>query len=60
MLKICEIDDINSYYFTDDPDIIVSLQQNGIRPYCKDFDNVFYFKKKNKLFKVLDKLGIEY
>lgn len=45
MLKICEIEDVENYYFTDDSDIIVTLQQNGIRPYCKDYDNVFYFKK---------------
>lgn len=59
MLKICEIEDVENYYFTDDSNIIVTLQQNGIRPYCKDYDNVFYFKKNNKLFKVLNKLNIE-
>ena len=59
MLKICEIEDVENYYFTDDSDIIVILQQNGIRPYCKDYDNVFYFKKNNKLVKVLNKLNIE-
>ena len=60
MLRVCEIDDVDSYYFTDDSEIILALQQRGIRPYCRDYEGCFYFKRNNKLFKVLDKLNIEY
>lgn len=60
MLRICEVDNVDAFYYTDDSEIILTLQQRGVRPYCRDMEGVFYFKKNNKLFKVLDKLNIEY
>lgn len=48
--------DIENYYMADD-DVAFVLHQQGFQPKYIDNEAV-YFKKTNKLFKVLKKLGI--
>lgn len=51
-------DDVNAYYYTDDSQIIFKVHQSGFQPMWKD-ENCVYFKKTNKLIKLLKKLDID-
>lgn len=48
--------DISKYYMADE-DVAFALDQAGIKPSYID-NGAVYFKKSNKLFKVLKRLGI--
>lgn len=58
MVRIGTPDDISSFYMTDNNEIIFRLHQAGFYPMWRDYE-VVYFKKTNKLVKLLKKLGIE-
>lgn len=58
MVRIGTPEDIGAYFMTDDDDLIFRLHQAGFAPVWKDFDVVF-FKKTNKLLKLLKKLEID-
>lgn len=58
MVRIGAPDDISSFYMTDNNEIIFRLHQAGFHPMWRDYE-VVYFKKTNKLVKLLKKLGIE-
>ena len=49
--------DVDSYYYTDDPDIILRLHQSGQHPAWRDSDCT-YFKKTKKLLRLLEKWEI--
>ena len=58
MVRIGTPEDIGAYFMTDDDSLIFRLHQAGFAPVWKDFDVVF-FKKTNKLLKLLKKLEID-
>lgn len=58
MVRIGTPEDIGAYFMTDDDGLIFRLHQAGFAPVWKDFDVVF-FKKTNKLLKLLKKLEID-
>lgn len=58
MVRIGTPEDIEAYFMTDDDGLIFRLHQAGFAPVWKDFDVVF-FKKTNKLLKLLKKLEID-
>lgn len=58
MVRLGTPDNITDFYMTDDPDIIFRLHQAGHQPVWKDY-NVVFFKKSNKLIKLLKKLDID-
>ena len=58
MVRIGSPEDVTAFYMTDDSQIIFKLHQSGFQPMWKDEDCV-YFKKTNKLIKLLKKLDID-
>ena len=58
MVRIGSPEDINAFFMTDDSQVIFKLHQAGFQPMWKDEDCV-YFKKSNKLIKLLKKLDID-
>lgn len=58
MVRIGSPEDVTAFYMTDDSQIIFKLHQSGFQPMWKDEDCV-YFKKSNKLIKLLKKLDID-
>lgn len=58
MVRIGTPDNIEDFFMTDDSEIIFRLHQAGHQPAWKDYDCVF-FKKSNKLIKLLKKLDID-
>ena len=58
MIRIGTPEDIGAYFMTDDSEIIFRLHQAGFSPAWKDYSVVF-FKKSNKLIKLLKKLDID-
>lgn len=57
MIRMGTPADVDSYYYTDDPDIILRLHQSGQHPAWRDSDCT-YFKKTKKLLRLLEKWGI--
>ena len=51
-------DQVSEFFMTDDSEIIFRLHQAGFQPMWKD-DSVVFFKKSNKLLKLLKKLDID-
>ena len=49
---------MSAYFMTDDSEVIFRLHQAGFAPAWKDYE-VVYFKKTNKLIKLLKKLDID-
>ena len=58
MVRLGTPDDISVYFMTDDSEVIFRLHQAGHHPIWKD-DYCLYFKKTNKLIKLLKKLDID-
>lgn len=58
MIRLGTPDDVSSYFMTDDSEVIFRLHQAGHQPVWKD-DYCLYFKKSNKLIKLLKKLDID-
>ena len=58
MIRIGTPSDIDAYFSADDGWIISELHKAGCQPMWKDGSTV-YFKKNNKLLKVLKKLEVE-
>lgn len=58
MVKIGVPENIQEYFFTDDPSLILALHQRKCQPVYND-EGCIYFKKNHKLIKVLNKLGID-
>lgn len=58
MVRLGTPDNIEDFYMTDDSEIIFRLHQTGFQPMWKD-DSVVFFKKSNKLLKLLKKLDID-
>lgn len=58
MVRIGTPENPKDFYMTDDDGLIFRLHQAGFAPVWKDFDVVF-FKKTNKLLKLLKKLEID-
>lgn len=58
MVRLGYPEDAFNFYMTDDPDIIFKLHQANCQPMWKD-GACLYFKKSNKLKKVLAKLNID-
>ena len=58
MVRLGTPDNIQDFFMTDDNEVIFRLHQAGHQPVWKDYDCVF-FKKSNKLIKLLKKLDIE-
>lgn len=58
MVRLGTPDDTSSFYMTDDSEVIFRLHQAGFAPAWKDYE-VVYFKKTNKLIKLLKKLDID-
>lgn len=58
MVRIGTPENPQDFYMTDDSEIIFRLHQAGFQPMWKDYSVVF-FKKSNKLIKLLKKLDID-
>ena len=58
MVRLGTPDNISDFFMTDDGEIIFRLHQVGFQPAWKDYE-VVYFKKTNKLIKLLKKLEID-
>ena len=58
MVRLGAPDNISDFFMTDDNEVIFRLHQAGHQPVWKD-DYCLYFKKTNKLIKLLKKLDIE-
>lgn len=58
MVRIGTPDNPQDFFMTDDNEVIFRLHQAGYQPAWKDYDCVF-FKKSNKLIKLLKKLDID-
>lgn len=58
MVRLGAPDNIEAFFYTDDPDLIFRLHQAGFIPMWRDEDCV-YFRKTNKLIKLLKKLEID-
>ena len=59
MVRLGTPDNIEDFFMTDDSELIFRLHQRGFSPAWKDYDCVF-FKKSNKLIKLLTKLNIDF
>lgn len=59
MVRIGTPDNPQDFFMTDDNELIFRLHQAGFSPAWKDYDVVF-FKKSNKLLKLLKKLDIDF
>lgn len=58
MVRLGYPEDANNFYMTDDSEVIFKLHQANCQPMWKD-GACLYFKKNNKLKKVLAKLNID-
>lgn len=58
MVRLGTPDNISDFFMTDDSELIFRLHQAGFSPAWKDYSVVF-FKKSNKLIKLLKKLDID-
>lgn len=58
MVRLGTPDNIQDFFMTDDNELIFHLHQAGYQPAWKDYETVF-FKKSNKLIKLLKKLDID-
>ena len=58
MVRIGSPEDVTAFYMTDDSELICRLHQAGFFPAWKD-ESVVFFKKSNKLIKLLKKLDID-
>lgn len=58
MVRLGTPDHISDYFMTDDSELIFRLHQAGFFPSWKD-EEVVFFKKSNKLIKLLKKLDID-
>nr|DAF59672.1 MAG TPA: hypothetical protein [Siphoviridae sp. ct0Wl9]DAI11339.1 MAG TPA: hypothetical protein [Caudoviricetes sp.] len=58
MVRLGTPDQVSEFFMTDDSEIIFRLHQAGFQPMWKD-DSVVFFKKSNKLIKLLKKLDID-
>ena len=58
MVRIGSPEDATAFFMTDDSEIIFKLHQSGFQPMWKD-ESVVFFKKSNKLIKLLKKLDID-
>ena len=58
MVRIGTPDNTQDFFMTDDSEIIFRLHQAGYQPAWKD-ESVVFFKKSNKLIKLLKKLNID-
>lgn len=58
MVRLGTPDNIQDFFMTDDSELISRLHQSGFQPVWKDYECVF-FKKSNKLLKLLKKLDID-
>lgn len=58
MVRIGTPENPQDFFMTDDNELIFRLHQAGHQPAWKDYDCVF-FKKSNKLIKLLKKLNID-
>lgn len=58
MVRIGTPENPQDFFMTDDNELIFRLHQAGHQPAWKDYDCVF-FKKSNKLIKLLKKLDID-
>lgn len=58
MIRLGTPDNVSDYFMTDDSELIFHLHQAGHQPAWKD-DSVVFFKKSNKLIKLLKKLDID-
>ena len=57
MVRLGTPDDVQNFFYTDDAGLILRLHQAGHQPVWKD-EGCLYFKKTNKLLKLLKKLNI--
>ena len=58
MVRLGTPDHISDFFMTDDSELIFRLHQAGHQPAWKD-ESVVFFKKTNKLIKLLKKLDID-
>lgn len=58
MVQLGSPADISAFYMTDDSELIFRLHQAGFQPAWRDYE-IVYFKKTNKLIKLLKKLDID-
>ena len=58
MVRLGTPDNIEDFFMTDDSELIFRLHQAGHQPTWKD-GSVVFFKKSNKLIKLLKKLDID-
>lgn len=58
MVRLGTPDNVLGYFMTDDSELIFRLHQAGFSPSWKD-ESVVFFKKSNKLIKLLKKLDID-
>lgn len=58
MVRLGTPDHISDFFMTDDGELIFRLHQVGHQPAWKD-ESVVFFKKTNKLIKLLKKLDID-
>ena len=58
MVRLGTPDNVLGYFMTDDSELIFRLDQAGFSPSWKD-ESVVFFKKSNKLIKLLKKLDID-
>lgn len=58
MVRLGTPDNIEDFFMTDDNELIFRLHQAGHQPAWKD-ESVVFFKKSNKLIKLLKKLDID-
>ena len=58
MVRLGTPDNIQDFFMTDDSELIYRLHQAGHQPVWKD-DGCVFFKKSNKLIKLLKKLDID-
>lgn len=58
MVRLGTPDQVSNFFMTDDSELIFHLHQAGFQPTWKD-ESVVFFKKSNKLIKLLKKLDID-
>lgn len=58
MVRLGTPDNAQDFFMTDDSELIFRLHQAGYQPAWKD-ESVVFFKKSNKLIKLLKKLDID-
>ena len=58
MVRLGTPDNTQDFFMTDDSELIFRLHQAGYQPAWKD-ESVVFFKKSNKLIKLLKKLNID-